>query len=200
MSTQSATMSNPRSTASHARKDARSRTAPIAISLFAGAGGLDLGVTAAGFRVAAANEYDHDAADTLEKNFCDELETEVDRRSILEVPTPDLLRSAGLGGHSRPDLLVGGPPCTPFSKSGFWLNWKREGLDPDASLLQEYTRILREAKPRAFILENVYALTFDSRSIRVYSCKSASIVSWSRYSGSALLFVPDFCRIVASDL
>src|SRR5262245_14686259 len=41
----------------------------IAISLFSGAGGLDLGVEAAGYRVAAAVEHDHDAADTMEKNF-----------------------------------------------------------------------------------------------------------------------------------
>jgi len=139
---------------------------PIAISLFAGAGGLDLGVHAAGFTVAAANEYDPDAADTLEKNFGDHLQASVDRRNILEVPTKDLLRAAGLSSRQRPALLIGGPPCTPFSKSGFWLDWKRDGLDPDASLLQEYTRILREAKPRAFILENVYALTFNNKASR----------------------------------
>lgn len=139
---------------------------PVAISLFAGAGGLDLGVHAAGFRVAAANEYEGTAADTLEKNFASHLESEVDRRNILETPTKDLLRAAGLKRKGQLDLLVGGPPCTPFSKSGFWLDWKRDGLDPDASLLQEYTRILREARPRAFILENVYALTFNNKASR----------------------------------
>ncbi|MEX1133291.1 MAG: DNA cytosine methyltransferase [Acidimicrobiia bacterium] len=139
---------------------------PVAISLFAGAGGLDLGVEAAGYRVAAANEIDEDAADTLEKNFVDSLSAPVDRRSIVDVPTRDLLRAAGLKGRERPELLVGGPPCTPFSKSGFWLDWKREGLDPTASLLQMYTRVLRGARPRAFILENVYALTFNNRASR----------------------------------
>lgn len=139
---------------------------PIAISLFAGAGGLDLGVEAAGYQVAAANEIDDDAADTLEKNFVDSLMSPVDRRSIIDVPTRDLLRAAGLKGRERPELLVGGPPCTPFSKSGFWLDWKRNGLDPSASLLQMYTRVLREARPRAFILENVYALTFNNKASR----------------------------------
>ena len=43
----------------------------LAISLFSGAGGFDLGVEAAGFKVAAAVEIDHDAADTMEKNFKD---------------------------------------------------------------------------------------------------------------------------------
>ena len=136
-----------------------------AISLFSGAGGLDLGVEAAGFRVAAAVEVDCDAAATMEKNF-DHLESEVIRDDILKTSTKDILRAAGMKRGERPELLVGGPPCTPFSKSGFWLDWKREGLDPDASLLQEYTRVLREAKPRYFILENVYALTYNNKASR----------------------------------
>jgi DNA (cytosine-5)-methyltransferase 1 len=141
------------------------KTKGTAISLFSGAGGLDLGVERAGFSVAAAVEVDHDAADTMEKNF-PSLVSPVLRGDILDTPTKDLLRAAGLKGRERPDLLVGGPPCTPFSKSGFWLEWKRAGLDPDASLLQAYTRVLREARPRAFILENVYALTYNNKASR----------------------------------
>ncbi len=134
----------------------------VAISLFSGAGGLDLGVEAAGYQVRAAVELNDDAADTMEKNFPG-LASPVIRDDIMSVPTRELLRAAGLRGRERPDLLVGGPPCTPFSKSGFWLDWKRAGLDPDASLLQEYTRVLAEARPRAFVLENVYALTYRNR-------------------------------------
>jgi DNA (cytosine-5)-methyltransferase 1 len=134
----------------------------VALSLFSGAGGLDLGTEAAGFRTAAAVEINEDAADTMEKNFHD-LVSPVFRHSILDVQTRELLRAAGLQGRERPELLVGGPPCTPFSKSGFWLEWKRAGLDPDASLLQAYTRVLAEARPRAFILENVYALTYKNK-------------------------------------
>jgi DNA (cytosine-5)-methyltransferase 1 len=134
---------------------------PVAISLFSGAGGLDLGIEAAGFRVATAVEDDADAALTMEKNF-HHLVSPVIRRDILDVPTREILHRAGLRGRQRPDLLIGGPPCTPFSKSGFWLEWKRAGLDPGASLLQAYTRVLAEAKPRAFILENVYALTYNN--------------------------------------
>ncbi len=86
------------------------------------------------------------------KNFLS-LPGPVIRSDILDVETSDILKAAGLRGRARPDLLVGGPPCTPFSKSGFWLEWKRKGLDPTASLLQAYTRVLREAQPRKFILE-----------------------------------------------
>jgi len=138
---------------------------PVAISLFSGAGGLDLGVEAAGYRVRAAVEHDRDAALTMEKNF-HHLASPVIRKDILDAPTREILQRAGLRGAERPDLLVGGPPCTPFSKSGFWLDWKRAGLDPGASLLQAYTRVLAEAKPRAFILENVYALTYNNKASR----------------------------------
>jgi DNA (cytosine-5)-methyltransferase 1 len=138
---------------------------PLAISLFSGAGGLDLGLEAAGYRVAAAVEHDSDAALTMEKNF-HHLAAPVIREDILDVATRQIVRRAGLRGRERPDLLVGGPPCTPFSKSGFWLEWKRAGLDPGASLLQAYTRVLAESRPRAFMLENVYALTYDNQASR----------------------------------
>jgi DNA (cytosine-5)-methyltransferase 1 len=134
----------------------------VGISLFSGCGGLDLGVEAAGFSVRAAVEHNRDAADTMEKNFL-ALASPVIQRDILDVPTREILNAAGLRSSERPELLVGGPPCTPFSKSGFWLEWKREGLDPDASLLQSYTRVLAEARPRLFILENVYALTYKNK-------------------------------------
>jgi hypothetical protein len=141
------------------------RTEGVAISLFSGAGGLDLGVEAAGYEVRAAVEHDPDAASSHEKNF-GHLASPVVQRDILDILTRDLVRAAGLRGRERADLLVGGPLCTPFSKSGFWLNWKRAGLDPGASLLQAYTRILAEARPRAFLLENVYALTYNNRASR----------------------------------
>ena len=140
-------------------------TRGIAISLFSGAGGLDLGIEAAGYEVRAAVEQDRDAAATMEKNFS-HLASPVIREDILKVPTRRILDAAGLRPGERPDLLIGGPPCTPFSKSGFWLEWKRLGLDPDASLLQAYTRVLTEARPHRFVLENVYALTYNNKASR----------------------------------
>lgn len=146
-----------------------------AISLFSGAGGLDLGVEQAGFRTVAAVEWDDDAADTMEKNapkWFPELRAvlrgdlyPLAAGSSTGLRTADILRAAGLG-RTRPDLLIGGPPCVAFSKSGFWLDWKRDGVDPATSLLEAYTRVLAEARPRHFILENVYALTFNNRASR----------------------------------
>jgi DNA (cytosine-5)-methyltransferase 1 len=142
-----------------------STEAGVAISLFSGAGGLDLGVESAGFRVAAGVESNSDAADTMEKNFPEVTVIRDDILELLQRGSKEIVRAAGIR-RGRPDLLIGGPPCTPFSKSGFWLDWKRAGLDPDATLLQAYTRVLAETRPRAFILENVYALTFQNKASR----------------------------------
>lgn len=143
------------------------------VSLFSGAGGLDLGIEAAGFETRVAVEWDEDAADTMEKNaneFFPGLR-EVVRGDLYPMAmgavsgltTREILRAGGFKRRERPDLLIGGPPCVAFSKSGFWLDWKRDGVDPAASLLQAYTRVLAEARPRHFILENVYALTFNNK-------------------------------------
>lgn len=147
-----------------------------AISLFSGAGGLDLGIEEAGFRTAVAVEWDEDAADTMEKNASAYFPVlrEVMRADLYPlatgqgdgVSTKDMLRAGGFGRGETPDLLVGGPPCVAFSKSGFWLDWKRDGVDPAASLLQAYTAVLAQARPRFFVLENVYALTFNNKASR----------------------------------
>jgi DNA (cytosine-5)-methyltransferase 1 len=160
--------------------DVTSRTptvAPLgeAISLFSGAGGLDLGAERVGLLTRAAVEWNADAADTMEKNASAHFPglAEVLRADLFPLATGasgtttrDILRAGGFKGRTRPDLLIGGPPCVAFSKSGFWLDWKRDGVDPAASLLQAFTRVLAEARPRFFILENVYALTFDNRASR----------------------------------
>jgi DNA (cytosine-5)-methyltransferase 1 len=123
-----------------------------AISLFSGAGGLDLGVERAGYRILTSVEYNRDSCETL-------------RRDLRAVPTKEILRAAGLR-RGEAELLVGGPPCTPFSKSGYWIEYKRTGNDPDASLLEHYLRVLAEARPRAFMLEEVFALAYRNHNAR----------------------------------
>lgn len=78
---------------------------------------------------------------------------------IRQISTDLILREAGLS-RKEPSLLIGGPPCTPFSKSGYWIKEKREGLDPDSDLLSQYARVLEESLPKAFVLENVQGLTY----------------------------------------
>lgn len=141
------------------------------VSLFSGAGGLDLAVERADaeplasgdtgnglLRLSVATDYNEPALQTLRANFRD---TSTLTGDIREVPTEEILATAGLRSR-EPVLVVGGPPCTPFSKSGFWLEQKRESRDPNASLLDEYVRVVRDSRPEAFILENVQGLTYKT--------------------------------------
>ncbi|WP_419843112.1 DNA cytosine methyltransferase [Candidatus Poriferisodalis sp.] len=174
-----------------------------AVSLFSGAGGLDLGIEQAGFRTAVAVEWDADAADTMEKNadLCFPALRDVIRADLYPlaagrdsgVTVQDILRAGGFGRRERPDLLVGGPPCVAFSKSGFWLDWKRDGTDPAASLLQAFTEFLRQAQPRFFMLENVYALTFNNKASRPAFLRLCSEIDDAGYAfGWGVLNAADY--------
>jgi len=129
------------------------------ISLFTGAGGLDFGFEAAGFHTAAAVEIDPACCRTLRANR----PWQVIGDDIHNVRTSDLLAIAGLA-PSQPDVLIGGPPCQPFSKSGYWATGDSKRLDDQrADTLSAYLRILEEAQPRAFLLENVYGLAYRGK-------------------------------------
>lgn len=130
-----------------------------AISLFSGAGGLDYGFEAAGFRTAAAVEIDPRCCETLRRNR----RWPVLQQDLAEVTTEELLQRAGLQ-PGEADVLIGGPPCQPFSKSGFWATGDAARLaDPRAGTLEHYLRVLGEARPRAFLLENVEGLGFAGK-------------------------------------
>ena len=129
------------------------------ISLFTGAGGLDLGFEAAGFDTRAAIEMDTRCVETLRANR----PWPVIARDVGEVSTEELLKAADLE-VGEADVLIGGPPCQPFSKSGFWATGEARRLDdPRATTIDHYLRILGEARPRAFLLENVEGLGFKGK-------------------------------------
>lgn len=129
------------------------------ISLYSGAGGMDYGFEAAGFETAVALEFDHDCCETLRRNR----RWPVIERSIFEVPTTELLATAGLKPKEA-DLLIGGPPCQPFSKAGYWAHGDSARLDdPRADTLGAYLRVVEEALPKAFVLENVSGLAFSGK-------------------------------------
>jgi len=133
---------------------------PRIISLYTGAGGLDLGFEAAGFETVAAVEFDHDCCETVRAN---RPQWNIIERSIFDVPSEELL---DVGGAKRGDidLLIGGPPCQPFSKSGYWARGDSLRLDdPRASTLSAYLRVLRDVRPKAFVLENVEGLAYRGK-------------------------------------
>ncbi len=129
------------------------------ISLFTGVGGLDFGFEAAGFRTSVAVELDPVACDTLRFNR----NWPVLEGSIHDIPSKTILRTAELDPGDA-DVLIGGPPCQPFSKAGYWkLGDSRRMRDPRSETLVEYLRVLRDTRPKAFLLENVPGLVFAGK-------------------------------------
>jgi len=108
------------------------------ISLFSGAGGLDLGFVRAGFDIVMANEYDSSIWETYEKNHKAPL-LKGDITKIVSNDFPDC------------DGIIGGPPCQSWSEAG-----SLRGIDdPRGQLFFEYIRLIRDKKPKFFLAENV---------------------------------------------
>ncbi|MDX2254931.1 MAG: DNA (cytosine-5-)-methyltransferase [Pseudanabaenaceae cyanobacterium bins.39] len=120
------------------------------ISLFSGAGGMDIGFHKAGFETAVAVEQDPSCCETLRRNMpnVNVIEGDITKLSTLEI------LKAGDMKPLEPALVIGGPPCQSFSLAG-----KRMGMnDPRGKLVLEYIRVVREALPLAFVMENVKGL------------------------------------------
>jgi len=117
------------------------------ISLFSGAGGFDIGFAEAGFETAVMVEMDESCCKTLRLNCPNVPIINADIRTLT---TEDILRSANLRiGEAA--VVMGGPPCQSFSLAG-----KRMGMeDPRGGLVLEFVRVVREALPLAFVMENV---------------------------------------------
>lgn len=108
------------------------------VSLFSGAGGLDLGFKMAGFDIVWANDIDEYAVATYHENIGEECVCQ-DISNIKSVDIPDC------------DVIIGGFPCQGFSVA----NTKRNILDERNKLYLEYIRILKDKKPKMFVAENV---------------------------------------------
>ena len=117
------------------------------LSLFTGAMGLDLGLEAAGFRVIGAVDSNPRAVRTITRNRPD---VPVVSGRIEDISTDELLERAGVDVGSV-TLVSGGPSCQSFSTAG-----QRRSLgDPRGTLFRQFVRVVTEAKPRFFVMENV---------------------------------------------
>ena len=118
---------------------------PIAVDIFAGAGGLSLGLEQAGFDVVLAVDRDGYHVATHQRNFPYGIAV------CTSVADFDVTKARALMGTDREiDLVAGGPPCQGFSQMG-----TRDSRDPRNSLVYEYVRLVLELQPRAFLMENV---------------------------------------------
>ena len=126
------------------------------VELFAGAGGLAIGMAKAGFRHAAVVEWDHYACETFRENQRHHTQA-VEGWPLHEIDAREF-DFRGVGGDIW--VVSGGPPCQPFSMGG-----KHQGQRDDRNMFPEAVRAVRELQPKAFIFENVKGLkrkSFDS--------------------------------------
>lgn len=112
------------------------------VSLFSGAGGLDLGFIMAGHEIIWANDLYGDAVETYRRNIGDHIVCE-DIRNVKASEIPDC------------DIVIGGFPCQGFSVA----NWKRHADDKRNILYKQLMRVIDEKKPKFFLAENVKGLT-----------------------------------------
>lgn len=112
------------------------------VSLFAGCGGLDLGFENAGFNIVWANEFDESIHATYSLNHPNTILNTADIRTITGSDIPDC------------DGIIGGPPCQAWSEGG-----KCRGIeDPRGQLFLDYIRIVKDKKPKFFLIENVQGI------------------------------------------
>lgn len=114
-----------------------------AISLFAGAGGMDVGATNAGFEVLAASELDPHACNTYRENHPNTCLIEGD----IDEHMDEISKFKGV------DIVIGGPPCQGFSVAG-----KMDKDDPRSKLVFSFCDVVERVQPKAFVMENVKSL------------------------------------------
>ena len=128
-----------------------------AISFFSGAGGLDIGSQLAGARVISSSDFDLDSYKTISSNnyfsHCEHF-----HKDIKDMSARDYDQIIKINKTSKL-ILIGGPPCQPFSKAGYWVTHKnRLGNEDPRNMIGNYLRMIDELNPDGFILENVESL------------------------------------------
>jgi len=114
------------------------------ISLFSGAGGLDLGFKEAGFDCILASDIMSQAESTYKKNFP---ETKFIRKDIRLLSVDEIKKAIG---NQKIDVIIGGPPCQGFSNMG-----NKNSADPRNYLFEKYADIVNAVQPKCFVFENV---------------------------------------------
>ena len=119
------------------------------ISLFSGAGGMDIGLRKAGVNIIWANDLDKIALNTYKKNFNNHI-ISGDITSIQSSQIPNC------------DIVFGGPPCQGFSVAG-----KMSPTDQRSNLIWDFVRVVKDKKPKVFIMENVKNLAINEKFVEV---------------------------------
>ncbi|WP_139492407.1 DNA cytosine methyltransferase [Brevibacillus dissolubilis] len=157
-----------------------------AISFFAGAGGLDTGIQLAGFDIRLTVEIEETYCETLRNNHPN---ANIIKGDIMDYDKSKILKQANLTSSDEIDLLFGGSPCQSFSTAG-----KRQAFsDPRGQAMIKFAELVREVRPKVFLLENVKGLLSAALKHRPLNQrgKDAPPLEPDELRGSALTFLLD---------
>jgi DNA (cytosine-5)-methyltransferase 1 len=140
------------------------------IGFFSGAGGLDVGSQLAGAKVISSLDFDRDSVATMKSNKYFTHSKHI-HKDIQECSAKDYSKIISSNNPEKL-ILVGGPPCQPFSKAGYWVTHKnRLGSEDPRNMIGQYLRLVDELKPDGFLLENVESLLHPKNSQAVLELK-----------------------------
>lgn len=132
-----------------------------AISMFSGAGGLDIGTQLAGIKVISSLDFFADSVQTISQNkyFSHSEHLMRDIKTVKATDYSTVLKK----NNPEKLIVIGGPPCQPFSKAGYWVtNKKRDSNNDPRNMITPYFRVIEELKPDGFVLENVESILHPS--------------------------------------
>lgn len=142
------------------------------IGFFSGAGGLDIGSQLAGAKVISSLDFDRDSVATMKANkyFAHAAHFHKDIKEMYAKDYTKIIKA----NNPEKLILVGGPPCQPFSKAGYWVTHKnRLGSEDPRNMIGQYLRIVEELQPDGFLLENVESLLHPKNAQAVTDLKEA---------------------------
>lgn len=126
-----------------------------AISLFSGCGGLDLGALEQGIEIVIANENNSDCVKTMEKNPKYFSETKI---ILGDISNPKVREKISIKGTAK-TIVIGGPPCQPFSKNGYWVTHNKRQIEKDPrNLIDEFFEVVMQVNSDGFLIENVESM------------------------------------------
>lgn len=133
----------------------------VALSIFSGCGGLDIGSHLSKVPVLACLDFDKDCTDTLKNNTIFN-KTKIFHQDITTFDPQEFKNILKSITHDK-FILIGGPPCQPFSKAGYWIGNKARKKDKDPrNMVGEYLNMVKTLNPDGFLFENVESLLHPS--------------------------------------
>lgn len=162
------------------------------VSLFSGAGCFDVGFEAAGFRPIFGIDIDKDACDTMRiNNDCNIIQAPLKEITNTQIKNLCHLKTKEL------DLLIGGPPCQPYSKSSYGVLGKSKGFEDERSkTVKEYFRVVEGLLPKVFVIENVPQF-ITGENIKVKNYMDRTVKQINKKNGTS--YKLNYCKLNAAD-